>query len=227
MTDLLSPKQRSSLMARVAGRDTKPEWILRSALHRLGFRYRLGGAGLSGRPDLVMPKHRTAIFIHGCFWHVHPGCRHAGLPRTNTAFWKEKLGRNVRRDADNRHALERSGWKVITVWECDLYRNPVAVAERVARSMTAGVKSSIDYAGRIERLERSALLAIAEKKVRYRLGASALPDDPAGGESLLGRPAQFPGNKCVGRIKKRSEPCTDTCDADGAAALGPPSTTQG
>ncbi len=178
MTDILSPQRRSKLMARVSSKDTKPEWILRSALHRLGFRYRLGGCGLAGRPDLVLRKHKAAIFIHGCFWHAHRDCKRATLPRTNADFWKEKLEGNVRRDAENARALAAEGWTVVTVWECELYQDPIAVAERVAAGLSAPGSSPKDCAPRAECLDREALLSIAEKKVRYRLGAAALPDDP-------------------------------------------------
>lgn len=183
MTDVLSSKQRSRLMARIRGRDTKPEWILRSGLHRLGFRYRLGGAGLPGRPDLVLPRHRMAIFVHGCFWHRHPDCKRSSLPKTNAAFWRDKLDRNVQRDAENRRDLEAAGWKVITVWECELYRDPVRTTERVASRLTVwsevGSGVPIRYADRVERLERTDLLSVAEKRVRYRLDNADLPSEQA------------------------------------------------
>ncbi|QVL50900.1 MAG: DNA mismatch endonuclease Vsr [Thiocapsa sp.] len=136
MTDRLTPAQRSRLMARVVGKDTKPEWILRSALHRLGFRYRLGGGGLPGRPDLILPKYRAVVFVHGCFWHHHADCKRATLPRTNASFWKEKLERNVARDAEAIAALEAAGWGVVVVWECELYRDPVAAVSRVVAALT-------------------------------------------------------------------------------------------
>jgi len=177
MTDVLSPKQRSKLMARVSGRDTKPELVLRSALHRLGFRYRLGGAGLPGKPDLVLPKYRAAIFAHGCFWHVHSGCKRASLPRTNAEFWRDKLQRNVQRDAENAYDLKTAGWTVITVWECELYDDPVAVAEEVASRLRGGSPSTVDYAERAARLARSELLEVAERRVRYRLGDASLCSD--------------------------------------------------
>lgn len=177
MPDRFSPFQRSRLMARIRGRDTKPEWVLRSALHRLGFRYRLGGAGLAGRPDLVLPRYRCVIFVHGCFWHRHPGCKRATLPKTNADFWREKLDRNVQRDGENARDLAAADWTVITVWECELYRDPVGVAEGIAARLRPEPTPEIAYPVASERLDRSGLLAVAEEKVRYRLGDAALPAD--------------------------------------------------
>jgi DNA mismatch endonuclease (patch repair protein) len=180
MVDIFSPSQRSRLMARINSKDTKPEWVLRSALHRLGFRYRLGGAGLPGRPDLVLPRYRTAIFVHGCFWHRHPGCRRATMPRRNAAFWAAKLEANVRRDADNVRALEQAGWQVLTLWECALYRDPVAVAETVAAALTAVIpRPGAEGPGQYPSLDRNALLAVAEEKVRYRVRKRAPVMDAA------------------------------------------------
>ncbi|UHD17664.1 very short patch repair endonuclease [Thiocapsa bogorovii] len=177
MTDQLTPDQRSRLMARVVGKDTKPEWILRSALHRLGFRYRLGGGGLPGRPDLILPKYRAVVFVHGCFWHHHADCKRATLPRTNAAFWKEKLERNVARDAEAVAVLEASGWKVIVVWECELYRDPVAVAFRVVSALTDGAAVPEDGGCDIGTLDPRRLLQVAEEKRRYRIGPKTLKGD--------------------------------------------------
>lgn len=177
MTDKLTPAQRSRLMARVVGKDTKPEWILRSALHRLGFRYRLGGAGLPGRPDLVLPKYRSVVFVHGCFWHRHAHCRRATVPRSNAAFWLGKLERNVARDAEAVAALEASGWKVIVVWECELYLDPVAVASRVVSALTEGAAAPGDGGCDIGTLDPRRLLRVAEEKRRYRIGRKKLEDD--------------------------------------------------
>lgn len=178
MTDRLTPRQRSRLMARVVGKDTKPEWILRSALHRLGFRYRLGGGGLPGRPDLMLPKYRAVVFVHGCFWHRHADCKRATLPRTNAAFWKEKLERNVARDAEAVAALEAAGWKVIVIWECELYRDPVAAASRVVAALTEGAVVPEDGGCAIGALEPRRLLQAAEEKRRYRIGPKPLDEDP-------------------------------------------------
>ncbi len=118
-------------MSRIRGRNTGPELRLRSLLHRAGFRFRLHAKQLPGSPDVVLPKYRTAIFVHGCFWHRHPGCRNATMPSTRREFWQEKFDANVSRDARNQAALEAAGWTVLTIWECELK----ADAEGVVRSL--------------------------------------------------------------------------------------------
>ena len=111
--------ERSRIMARVRGKNTKPELLVRRALHRLGYRFSLHKGALPGRPDIVMPKYRTAIFVHGCFWHRHPGCRKASTPKTRAEFWQNKFDANVARDGRNRVDLIAAGWHVLTVWECE------------------------------------------------------------------------------------------------------------
>ncbi|MDT4822597.1 Very short patch repair protein [compost metagenome] len=120
MTDFLSPIERSDRMSRIRGKDTKPELALRKVLHRLGLRYRLHGAELPGKPDLVFPRYRTVVFVHGCFWHRHTGCNIATTPKSNTQFWLAKFEKNVARDARVVAQLEALGWRVIVVWECEL-----------------------------------------------------------------------------------------------------------
>ena len=110
-------------MSRILAKDTTPERAVRSALHRLGFRFRLHVRGLPGSPDIVLPKHRTVVFVHGCFWHRHPRCRHAATPKSRVAFWREKFAGNVRRDQRNFAALRRLGWRVVTVWECQTHES--------------------------------------------------------------------------------------------------------
>ncbi|MGO7637583.1 very short patch repair endonuclease [Rhizobium leguminosarum] len=117
--DRVPQETRSAIMSKVRGRNTKPEMLVRSVLHRLGFRFRLHGKNLPGTPDIVFPSRRAAIFVHGCFWHQHPGCRKASIPETRRDFWLAKLQRNVDRDAENVEALAAEGWKVLTVWECE------------------------------------------------------------------------------------------------------------
>lgn len=117
--DILSPEQRSALMSRIRGKDTKIELEVRRGLHALGFRYRLGGAGLPGRPDIVLPKYSTVVFVHGCFWHKHY-CHLFRLPKTRTDFWEAKLTANQARDARNEAQLRALGWNIETVWECQL-----------------------------------------------------------------------------------------------------------
>lgn len=120
MVDTLTPAQRSERMSRIRSRDTKPEIALRKALHRLGFRFRVHRTGLPGKPDMVLAKYRTVIFVHGCFWHRHPGCKVATTPKSNTEFWTDKFSRNVTRDMRVTKQLEDEGWRVITVWECEV-----------------------------------------------------------------------------------------------------------
>ena len=109
---------RSEMMAGIGPKNTKPEMIIRTGLHGLGFRFRLHSRHLVGKPDLVLPKYGAAIFINGCFWHAHKGCSYFRLPKTRTEFWREKLAKNVERDQKTTQALIASGWLVLTVWEC-------------------------------------------------------------------------------------------------------------
>lgn len=120
MADRLSPDQRHLCMSHIHGKDTKPEIFVRKALWRLGFRYKLNDPTLPGKPDVVFPKYHTVIFINGCFWHGHPGCKKARIPVTNEEFWKSKILSNVNRDQVNISSLKRNGWNVILVWECEL-----------------------------------------------------------------------------------------------------------
>lgn len=122
--DIISPEQRSALMSRIKGKDTKIELEVRRGLHALGFRYRLGGAGLPGRPDIVLPKYRTVVFVHGCFWHGHD-CPLFRLPKTRTEFWRSKIGSNRERDRRVRKDLESTGWRVLEIWECQLRGAPI------------------------------------------------------------------------------------------------------
>jgi DNA mismatch endonuclease (patch repair protein) len=120
MTDVFTPEQRSAVMRRVKGRDTAPELAVRRILRAAGIGYRLGGAGLPGRPDLVMKGRGAAVFVHGCFWHGHDCPRGARKPKANAAYWTAKIERNRARDSAARAALEASGWRVVTVWECEM-----------------------------------------------------------------------------------------------------------
>ena len=118
MSEMIDPA-RSALMAKVGRRDTKPEMVVRRDLFSNGYRYRLHARDLPGRPDIVFRKRRKAIFVHGCFWHRHEGCRRATVPKTRRAFWLDKLDRNKARDARNEEALSGMGWNVLVVWECE------------------------------------------------------------------------------------------------------------
>lgn len=130
MADKLTPEQRSELMRRVKREDTEPEMAVRRAAHAMGYRFRLHCAELTGRPDLVFPSRRTIVFVHGCFWHGHD-CKRGTLPKSRTDYWKSKIERNRRRDADNVAALRESGWKVFVIWECET-RNLEQLRWRIA-----------------------------------------------------------------------------------------------
>lgn len=133
MADVVDANTRSRMMASIRGKNTTPEVRLRKALHRAGFRFRLHGAKLPGKPDIVLAKHRAAIFVHGCFWHRHAGCRNSSVPKSNADFWEAKFARNVERDAANIEALVSSGWRVCIVWECAIrQRGEQAVGTEVA-----------------------------------------------------------------------------------------------
>jgi DNA mismatch endonuclease (patch repair protein) len=119
-TDVYDAATRSRVMARVKGKDTGPELLVRRVLTRLGARYRLHRKDLPGRPDIVLPGRRLAIFVHGCFWHGHDCARGSRMPKANADYWIAKIGRNTARDAANAQALEALGWRVETIWECDL-----------------------------------------------------------------------------------------------------------
>ncbi len=120
MADVHEPETRSYNMSQISGKDTKPEMMVRKFLHANGFRYRLHVKDLPGKPDLVLPKHKTVIFVHGCFWHAHEGCKYFKIPKTRTDWWKEKLMGNRERDKKHIRQLEDSGWNIIVIWECEL-----------------------------------------------------------------------------------------------------------
>ena len=120
MADIVDQQTRSRMMSGIRGKDTKPELALRRALHARGFRFRLHATKVYGRPDLVLPKYRAAVFVHGCFWHRHEGCRYTSTPSTREEFWLNKFEANVARDAAVRRSLMEDGWRVATVWECAL-----------------------------------------------------------------------------------------------------------
>jgi DNA mismatch endonuclease (patch repair protein) len=118
-TDVLTPEQRRLVMSRIRGKDTKPEMLMRRGLHGRGLRYRLHGKGMPGKPDMVFPKYRTVVLVHGCFWHGH-GCSLFKWPKTRAAFWKGKIDGNMERDCQALAALNADGWRALVVWECAL-----------------------------------------------------------------------------------------------------------
>ena len=120
MTDIYSKEKRSALMAKVRAKNTRPERTVRSWLHRQGYRFRLHRQDLPGKPDIVLPKYQAVIFVHGCFWHRHQGCRKASTPTTNASMWAEKFRQNIDRDQRKQQELEQLGWRVIVLWQCEI-----------------------------------------------------------------------------------------------------------
>ena len=142
------------MMAGIRSKDTKPEMTVRRFLHAEGFRYRLHTRDLPGSPDLVLPKYRVAIFVHGCFWHRHPGCRYTTTPASNTERWSQKFKANMERDMRKEAALEASGWRVIVVWECELRRTAQERLERLCVEIVslAACNNALAPAARVRRL---------------------------------------------------------------------------
>ncbi|WP_377809007.1 very short patch repair endonuclease [Azospirillum sp. A29] len=140
MADRLTEEQRRLNMSRIRGRDTKPEFVVRRLLHGLGFRYRLHGTDLPGRPDIVLPKWKTVVFVNGCFWHGH-GCRLFKWPATREEFWRHKIGRNVERDAETRRKLDELEWRVVNVWECALKGSERLRPEELGERLTSFIRS--------------------------------------------------------------------------------------
>jgi DNA mismatch endonuclease (patch repair protein) len=141
MTDVYPPEKRSAVMRRVKGKDTAPEIVVRRLIWRLGGRYRLHAASLPGKPDIVLPGRRLAIFVHGCFWHGHDCARGARVPKANRDYWLGKVARNRARDAASCAALTAAGWRVETIWECDL-KDRAALEARVEAWLAATPSSS-------------------------------------------------------------------------------------
>lgn len=134
MTDNLTKEKRSWIMSRIKNKNTKPEIQVRSLLHSMGFRFRLHRRNLPGKPDIILPKYNTAIFVNGCFWHVHENCKDSTIPKTNTSFWEKKLKRNTERDRKIYAQLKGTGWKVVIVWECEL-KNIENIKLRLSREI--------------------------------------------------------------------------------------------
>jgi len=137
MPDMFDPQKRSEIMAKVHSDNTTPEIRVRKLLHSMGYRFRLHRCDLPGNPDIVLPKYKTAIFVHGCFWHGCPTCRHAKIrPIANADYWNKKLDRTMERDKNNVAALEQLGWRVIVIWECE-------TKKRCADKLTSRIKELI------------------------------------------------------------------------------------
>ena len=124
--DVHTKEQRSYNMSRIKGKDTKPEMLVRRFLHANGFRYKLHDKALPGKPDIVLPKYKTVIFVHGCFWHGHKNCKYFVVPKTRTEWWLNKINGNIANDTKAIKALKKNGWKIINLWECDLKPKKIA-----------------------------------------------------------------------------------------------------
>jgi DNA mismatch endonuclease (patch repair protein) len=146
MADVHTTSTRSYNMSRIRGKDTKPEMLVRQYLHARGLRYRLHTKELPGKPDLVFSGLRTVVFVHGCFWHRHEGCRYFVVPKTRTDFWLNKIGRNVVNDERQQEELRNQGWRVLVVWECELRPlNRERTLERLFYSLTAPEADEVGY----------------------------------------------------------------------------------
>lgn len=149
MTDIVDKQTRSRMMSLIRGRHTKPERMVRRYLHASGLRYRLHVADLPGKPDIVLPRFSAVVEVRGCFWHQHPGCQFAYMPKSNRAFWQAKLSQNVARDHVNEQLLRRAGWRVFVTWECQVDNE--TTLRRLARAITK------------TRTRRSTIVAAASK----------------------------------------------------------------
>lgn len=135
MADRLSSEKRSWNMSRIKGKDTSIEVKVRKYLFSKGFRFRKNDNRLPGKPDIVLPRYRTVIFVHGCFWHRHPDCKDATIPKTRTEFWLDKFEKNVANDKAHSEALETAGWKVLTLWECDINKRFTETMDQLVRDL--------------------------------------------------------------------------------------------
>lgn len=157
--DTFPPEKRSDIMRRVHSTDTAPERKVRSLLHRLGYRFRIQRSDLPGKPDIVLPKRRAVVFVHGCFWHRHQGCPRATTPASRQEYWLPKFGRTVDRDRRNQEALRKSGWNIVVVWECET-KDLVRLGERIS--------GLIDQCPTDLRQQAPSMALAAENWKRYR-----------------------------------------------------------
>ena len=157
-------------MSKIRSKDTKPELALRKALYARGFRYRVNDKKLPGKPDIVLPKYKTVIFLHGCFWHRHEGCKYAYTPKTNTEFWVDKITSNAERDKVNVEKLTALGWNIVTVWECEIRhtnkRNLTPLIDRVVSEILSQVQQKVSMKFYEER--ENEILMVAEDIVEYQ-----------------------------------------------------------
>ncbi|MDQ8189124.1 very short patch repair endonuclease [Roseibacillus persicicus] len=168
MADLWDAEKRSWVMSRIRSRDTKPEIVVRSILHRLGYRFTINGPlnkSLPGKPDIVLPKWKTVVLVHGCFWHAHEGCKDFRIPKTRSEWWAEKLAKNKARDAKVKRELREAGWQVITIWACEMKTvdKLAALVIRLGNEMASAEKKS-SY-----RLPAETATRVAEEVKGYRV----------------------------------------------------------
>ncbi|MDR2928167.1 MAG: very short patch repair endonuclease [Cytophagaceae bacterium] len=168
--DIWDKKKRSECMSKIRSKDTKPELALRKALFARGFRYRVNDKHLPGKPDIVLPKYKTIIFLHGCFWHRHEGCKYAYTPKTNTKFWVDKITSNVERDKVNLQKLTALGWNVLTVWECEIrheYKHDLTpLIDRITVDLLAQVPQKMTM--KIYEEIENEIMLVAESVVEYQ-----------------------------------------------------------
>jgi DNA mismatch endonuclease (patch repair protein) len=129
--DIWSKEKRSQVMSNIRSKNTKPELLVRSQLHIAGYRFRIHQKDLPGKPDIVLPKYKTVVFVHGCFWHLHSGCRDGTVPKTRADYWKNKLLRNKERDKEHMRTLQKLGWRVLRLWECEVEKETDKVLEKL------------------------------------------------------------------------------------------------
>lgn len=168
MADHLSKDKRSWNMSRIRSRHTKPELILRSLLHRSGFRFRINYNKLPGSPDIVLPKYKTVIFVHGCFWHRHPNCSKATTPNTNKGYWQKKFDKNVSRDIEIKKELKKLKWHIIVVWECEVMADPLSVLEYIITQLDNSTYKNFPI-----EVDRNKIMKIAEKRSSYYLDSKS------------------------------------------------------
>ena len=174
MADIMTKNERSIRMSRIRSESTKPEMKLRHALWRLGFRYRTNDKILPGKPDIVLPKYRSVVFVHGCFWHGHKGCPTSHIPETNTAFWATKIIRNQERDQEVWRKLEAKGWSVVIVWECQLKKaNLEETIDRVASEI---IQNGENYWAVQQKRKTARKEYLQERKLRKKREQSLLEE---------------------------------------------------
>ncbi|GHT37885.1 hypothetical protein FACS189435_3880 [Bacteroidia bacterium] len=166
--DIWDKKKRSDVMSKIRSKDTNPELMLRKVLFKKGYRYRVNYKSLPGKPDIVLPKYKAAIFVHGCFWHGHEGCKMAHIPKSNVDYWEDKISKNKVRDISNKEKLLSLGWKVITVWECEISKQKMpALVDSIIETLHSSAQ--VPYGAKIRLYEEinNEVMKVAEDIVIY------------------------------------------------------------